>query len=131
MIIAARKGLQFFNASGQTFISPELEGTENGVAVSFWYAVYSSAQTFKVAYSTSTSGFDWDNAESITANNISNTYLNPPVSNWLQYHKVFPAGTKQVAIKVTNNAYFFVDDIRFEVPVTIPKSITLVQTTGI
>lgn len=97
------KGLQFLNANGSTFTSPELEGTENGVAFYFYYGVYSGTQTFQVGYF---DGNNWTWTADIEASNVTNS------DGWLQYiNEQIPENTTQVAIKCTSSGYFFVDDI--------------------
>ena len=101
----------------QYLISPELNGTENGVNVEFQYAVYQTTygnETFQVGYSTTTNdtkNFTWDTE--ITA---SNAIYNG--ASWLTYSKVFPAGTKYVAVKHTSDNvwYLFVDEFTFTAP---------------
>ena len=102
------KGLQFYNANGSTFVSPELEGTENGAAFYFYYGVYSSAQTFQVGYCVNG---NWTWTDDIEASNITNSN-SQDYAGWVQYvNEQLPENTTQVAIKCTSSYYFFVDDI--------------------
>lgn len=110
-------GFQFYyasTASPQYLISPELTGTDNGVAFSFSYGVYSGSQTFQVGYSNTTnetSAFTFGDA--ITASNATSATN----KNFIELDpQVFPKGTKYVAIKYTSSGYFFVDDISITVP---------------
>lgn len=100
----------------QYLISPELNGTENGVSVEFYYRSNSStfAETFMVGYSTTTNdlaSFTWGEE------------IEEPDGTWTLYSNNFPAGTKYIAIQCTSNDqyYFYLDDFTFEVPATCPK----------
>ena len=108
----------------QYLISPELTGTEDGVAVSFYYVNGSTwTETFQVGYST-------------TDNDVNNfvwgeEYVAP--GDWTSYSHVFPAGTKYVAVKYTANDQFkmYLDDFTFEVPpACITPAITSINVTA-
>ena len=108
----------------QYLISPELTGTEDGVAVSFYYVNGSTwTETFQVGYST-------------TDNDVNNfvwgeEYVAP--DDWTSYSHVFPAGTKYVAVKYTANDQFkmYLDDFTFEVPpACITPEITSINATA-
>ncbi len=94
----------------QYLISPVMNATK-GVVVQFSYKTYSSsAETFKVGYSTTTndpSAFTW--GDEISANNKDSWALSD------EYE--FPAGTKYVAIWYYSNYKYrlFVDDFSFTV----------------
>ncbi|MCR5445406.1 MAG: fibronectin type III domain-containing protein [Bacteroidales bacterium] len=92
-------------------ISPQLSGTDGGVAVEFWYKRYSSSysESFQVGFSStsdSVEAFAWE------------TEVTDVNDEFQLYSTIFPAGTKYVAIKYTaNNAYgVYIDDINFMLP---------------
>ena len=109
-------GFQFYYNTNppQYLISPELTGTDKGVAVSFYYRNPNSyTETFMVGYSTTTNGtdaFTWD------------TEITSP-KEWTLYENTFPAGTKFVAVKYTaNNQYkMYLDDFTFAFPDAVAK----------
>lgn len=96
----------------QYLISPELSGTEDGVAVSFMYKVQSTSypESFQLGYSTTTSdltAFTWGTEQT----NLTNV-------TYQQYSEILPAGTKFVSIKYTANDmyYLFIDSMVFAEP---------------
>ncbi len=96
----------------QYLISPELSGTEDGVAVSFMYRTQSSnyPESFQLGYSTTTNdttAFTWL-AEQTNLTNL--TYQ--------QYSQILPAGVKYVSIKYTANDmfYLYIDSVVFNLP---------------
>ena len=98
----------------QYLISPELTGTENGLAASFYYKNSSTtwSETFHVGYSTTdndVNSFTW--GEEITASN----------TQWTLFSEMMPAGTKYVAVKLTSNNmyYLYIDDVVFAAPATV------------
>ena len=98
----------------QYLISPELSGTENGLAASFYYKNSSTpwSETFHVGYSTTdndVNSFTW--GEEITASN----------TQWTLFSEMMPAGTKYVAVKLTSNNmyYLYIDDVVFAAPATV------------
>jgi hypothetical protein len=102
----------------QYLISPELSAA-SGVTVQFYYKnSYSSAETFKVGYST-------------TDNDISSFTFGEEISatgnSWKLFEETFPAGTKFVAIHYYSNYkyYLYVDDFSFTVPESCIKPISL------
>ena len=110
-----------------TLISPVLNGTTNGVTVSFSYKEYSSDygdEQFYVGYTTDETVTDPDD---FTYGSIITASL-----SWQQYENTFPAGTKRIAIKyVYNDAYYlFLDDFTFEAPSSCAKPATL-NVTGV
>ena len=121
---AARTGSNCFRFSSYTrstsynqyLISPVMNAT-NGVVVQFYYKTYSSsAETFKVGYSTTTNdpnAFTW--GDEISANNKDSWALSD------EYE--FPAGTKYVAIWYYSDYQFrlYVDDFSFSVPTSVLK----------
>ena len=97
----------------QYLISPELNGTDNGLSVSFMYRIQSTnyPESFQLGYSTTTNdltAFSWGTEQT----NLTNT-------TYLQYSEVLPAGVKYVSIKYTANDmyYLFIDSMVFE-PIT-------------
>ena len=96
-----------------SLISPVLNGTENGVSISFYYKEYSDDygdEQFHVGYSSDENATDPDDftyGDIVTAS-----------TSWQQYENTFPAGTKRIAIKyVYNNAlYLYIDDINIVIP---------------
>ena len=93
---------QFYNSKNppQFLISPELENSNSGIDVSFYYkggTTWTSSETFCVGYSTTTS--DISSFDDTWSNEITTTdydwHLFPTLS--------FPAGTKYIAIKYTAN----------------------------
>ena len=117
-------GFMFFYSTNppQYLITPELNGTDNGVEVTFYYKNCSTyEETFTVGYSTTTSettAFTWDE----------DTYTAP--STWTEYSKTFPTGTKYVSVKYTANNQFKMglDDFSFTVPSSCPKPTALTAT---
>ena len=111
----------------QYLVSPELTGTGNGVAVSFYYKNYSSyyAETFQVGYSTTSNDpTTFTYGETITKSDQA----------WELYEGDFPAGTKYVAIKLLSNDafYLYLDDFDFTVPASCakPSNLTYELTPG-
>ena len=91
----------------QYLISPMLNGTSNGVNVSFFYQQNSTyyEETFQVGYSTTTNDISaFTFGAEITAEN-----------EWVEYTNSFPAGTKYVAVKCTSDDqyYLYLDDFTF------------------
>ena len=109
-------GFQFYYNTNppQYLISPELTGTDKGVAVSFYYRNPNNyTETFMVGYSTTTNGtdaFTWD------------TEITSP-KEWTLYENTFPAGTKFVAVKYTANDQYrmYLDDFTFVAPEAVAK----------
>ena len=101
----------------QYLISPELEGTENGISVSFCYKNCSAdyPETFCVGYSTTTSDIDaftW--SDELTAED----------TQWTEYTStILTKDVKFVAIKHTsdNQLKLCLDDFIFEVPTDCSK----------
>ncbi len=98
----------------QYLISPELDGTEDGLAVSFMYKVQSTTypESFQLGYSTTTNdtaAFTWGTEQT---NLVNTTYQ--------AYSEILPANVKYVAIKYTANDmyYLFIDSMVFDVPPT-------------
>ena len=98
----------------QYLISPELDGTEDGLAVSFMYKVQSTSypESFQLGYSTTTNdtaAFTWGTEQT---NLVNTTYQ--------AYSEILPANVKYVAIKYTANDmyYLFIDSMVFDVPPT-------------
>ena len=96
----------------QYLISPELSGTNNGLAVSFMYRIQSTSypESFQLGYSTTTSdlsAFTWG----VEQTNLLNTTYD-------EYSEVLPADVKFVCIKYTANDmyYLFIDDVTFSNP---------------
>lgn len=92
----------------QYLISPELNGTDAGVEVAFYYKSNSTTftETFMVGYSTTTNdiaSFTWGEE------------IEEPTGNWTLYDNNFPAGTKYIAIQCTSDDqfYFYLDDFVF------------------
>ena len=93
----------------QYLISPKFDGT-TGMNVSFYYKNDSNdwPETFQVGYSTTTkspNAFVW--GEEVTANDQ---------YTWQLYEKIFPTGTKYVAVKLTSNDqyYLYLDNFNFD-----------------
>ena len=93
----------------QYLISPKFDGT-TGMNVSFNYKNASNnwPETFQVGYSTTTkspNAFVW--GEEVTANDQ---------YTWQLYEKIFPTGTKYVAVKLTSSDeyYLYLDNFNFE-----------------
>ena len=93
----------------QYLISPKFEGT-SGMFVSFFYknALNDWPETFQVGYSTTTkspNAFVW--GEEVTANDQ---------YTWQLYEKIFPTGTKYVAVKLNSydKYYLYLDNFNFE-----------------
>ena len=112
-------GFQFvYSEQNAYLVSPELSGTGNGVALSFYYKEYSSSygdEQFYVGYTTDETVTD---PSAFTYGDITTASL-----AWQLYETMLPAGTKKVAIKyVYNDAfYLYLDDFTFEAPPTCPK----------
>ena len=99
----------------QYLISPLLDNSA-AMTVSFWYRnLYTtSPETFQVGYSTTTNditAFTWGNT--ITAKN----------TEWTQYVRDFPQGTRYVAIRHTSEyqLYLLLDDFIFEANTDVGK----------
>ena len=108
-------------------ISPLLMGTNNGVALEFYYANYSSSynEKFQVGYTTDENVTDpsaFTYGAEITCQTIAPSYT--------KYENTFPAGTKRIAIKYiyTNGFYLYLDDFSFTTPASCPKPSNLVCT---
>ena len=112
-------GFQFnYSERDAYLVSPELSGTGNGVALSFYYKEYSSSygdEQFYVGYTTDETVTD---PSAFTYGDITAASL-----AWQLYETMLPAGTKKVAIKyVYNDAfYLYLDDFTFEAPSACPK----------
>jgi len=109
-------GLKIGNSStsSQYIVTPQIDAT--GGSLSFYYKGYSStAMSFKVGYSTTTNdvntAFTWD-TESTTVN-----------SDWSEYTKIIPAGTKYIAILINSSSYSYtyIDDITINAPSEINR----------
>ena len=108
----------------QYLISPELETSDTGIDVSFYYTtnIASYNETFSIGYSTTTaesSSFTW--------------YEETPTSDtsWHLYERSFPSSTKYIALKydyINDNSRLkiFFDDIKIEISETYkrPKYLT-------
>ena len=109
----------------QYLISPELSGTENGLAVSFMYRIQSTSypESFQLGYSTTTddlTAFTWG----VEQTNLMNL-------TYEEYSEILPAGVKYVSIKYTANDmyYLFIDDVTFMTPPScMPASALTVDT---
>lgn len=95
----------------QYLFSPELSGTENGLALSFMYNAGSDyyVESFQIGYSTTTNeitAFTWG-----TEQIVSNT-------TYEEYNEILPPGTKYMAVKYTaNNMYALnIDSVVFALP---------------
>ena len=101
----------YYTENGTCLVSPLLNGTSNGVVVSFYYKEYSSSygdEQFYVGYTTDESNTDpttYTYGEIVTAS-----------TSWQLYEATFPANTKRIAVKyVYNDAfYLYLDDFTFE-----------------
>ena len=99
----------YYGYNPQYLISPEIDGTEDGVKVEFAYKQGTSyTETFKVGYSTtndSVNSFVWSNEYTAT-------------STYQTFSGTYPSGTKYVAIQLTSydQLYLYIDDINFMLP---------------
>ena len=104
---------EYSEQNDASLISPVLNGTENGVSISFYYKEYSDYygdEQFQVGYSSDENATDPDDftyGDIVTAS-----------TSWQQYENTFPAGTKRIAIKYvyTGAWYLFIDDIDITIP---------------
>ena len=119
-------GFRFqYSENGTCLVSPLLNGTSNGVVVSFYYKEYSSSygdEQFYVGYTTDESNTDpttYTYGEIVTAS-----------TSWQLYEATFPANTKRIAVKyVYNDAYYlYLDDFTFITPPSCPKPTELTCT---
>ena len=98
-------------APPQYLISPELVGTDEGLAVEFQYKNNSLAycERFQVGWSTTDADVDSFTWEEETT--VSNT-------RWKRYHTLLPAGTKFVAVRCNSydQYYLYLDDFSFTAP---------------
>ena len=98
-------------APPQYLISPELVGTDEGLAVEFQYKNNSLAycERFQVGWSTTDADVDSFTWEEETT--VSNT-------RWKRYHTLLPAGTKFVAVRCNSydQFYLYLDDFSFTAP---------------
>ena len=98
-------------APPQYLISPELFGTDEGLAVEFQYKNNSLAycERFQVGWSTTDADVDSFTWEEETT--VSNT-------RWKRYHTLLPAGTKFVAVRCNSydQFYLYLDDFSFTAP---------------
>ena len=119
---------RFYNNSGfpnQYLISPELDESDTGIDVSFYYTTNNAnyREQFKIGFSTTTSdvsSFTW--YEEIPTSDVS----------WHKYERSFPSGTKYIALlyEYVNDNYrqrIFIDDIYIAASETYkrPKDLTL------
>lgn len=95
----------------QYLFSPELSGTENGLALSFMYKAGSDyyVESFQIGYSTTTNeitAFTWG-----TEQIVSNT-------TYEEYNEILPPGTKYMAVKYTANDKYAlnIDNVVFALP---------------
>lgn len=126
---AGSYSFRFYNKdsySNQYLISPELENSNTGIDVSFYYTtnIANYNEQFKIGYSTTTSdvstAFTW--------------YEETPISDtsWHKYERSFPAGTKYIAILysyVNDNSRqkIYIDNISIDKSETYkrPKNLTV------
>lgn len=107
----------YYSENPAYLVSPVLDGTDKGVAVSFYYKNYSTSyvEEFQVGYTTDE-----------TATDPSSFTYGATVygeNTWALYENIFPAGTKKIAIKYiyTNALYLYIDDFSFSIPASCPK----------
>ncbi len=104
-------GFKYNYAPPQYLISPELVGTDEGLAVEFQYKNNSLAycERFQVGWSTTDADVDSFTWEEETT--VSNT-------RWKRYHTLLPAGTKFVAVRCNSydQFYLYLDDFSFTAP---------------
>ena len=102
---------KYNTAPPQYLISPELVGTDEGLAVEFQYKNNSLAycERFQVGWSTTDADVDSFTWEEETT--VSNTC-------WKRYHTLLPAGTKFVAVRCNSydQLYLYLDDFSFTAP---------------
>ena len=102
---------KYNTAPPQYLISPELVGTDEGLAVEFQYKNNSLAycERFQVGWSTTDADVDSFTWEEETT--VSNT-------RWKRYHTLLPAGTKFVAVRCNSydQLYLYLDDFSFMAP---------------
>lgn len=107
------RAFQFWYSTNppQYLFSPELSGTENGLALSFMYKAGSDyyVESFQIGYSTTTNeiaAFTWG-----TEQIVSNT-------TYQQFSEILPPGTKYMAVKYTANNMFAlnIDSVVFALP---------------
>ena len=123
-------GFQFnYSERNAYLVSPLLTGTDNGVALSFYYKEYSASygdEQFYVGYTTDETVTD---PSAFTYGDITTAS-----TSWQLYEASLPAGTKRVAIKyVYNDAfYLFLDDFTFEAPASCikPTGLAVTLTSG-
>ncbi len=113
----------FFSEENAYLVSPVLTGTENGIALSFYYGEYSNeygGDQFYVGYTTDETATD---PSSFTYGSITTAS-----SLWQLYETSLPEGTKKVAIKYvyTDASSLYLDDFSFETPACCPKPLNLV-----
>ena len=101
-----------FSGSTQYLITPELNGTTNGVYVQFYRKQPYAGAYIQVGYSTetiSTEDFTWSDATP-----------NAAATKYVAYELYCPAGTKFVAIKYTSttSTSIYIDNISITVPPT-------------
>ena len=101
-----------YSGSTQYLITPELNGTTNGVYVQFYRKQPYAGAYIQVGYSTetiSTEDFTWSEATP-----------NAAATKYVSYELYCPAGTKFVAIKytATTNTLVYIDNISITVPPT-------------
>ena len=98
-------------------MSPIFTGTDNGIDVYFWYKKQSDSyvEQFQVGYTTDETVTD---ASAFTYGDVVTAS-----TSWLEFERIFPAGTKRIAIKyIYNKAYYlYLDDFTFMVPPSCPK----------
>ena len=120
-------GFRFYCTSlypEQYLVSPELTTNEVGTMVEFYYKAPSTAQTFQVGYSTTSSNVisDFTYGDPITTSN----------NNWNVFSQTFSSETKYIAIKYTTTSsytYLYLDDFVFEQYSDYPTPKNLVVTT--
>ena len=102
---------KYNTAPPQYLISPELVGTDEGLAVEFQYKNNSLAycERFQVGWSITDADVDSFTWEEETT--VSNT-------RWKRYHTLLPAGTKFVAVRCNSydQFYLYLDDFSFTAP---------------
>ncbi len=120
-------GFRFYCTSlypEQYLVSPELTTNEVGTMVEFYYKAPSTAQTFQVGYSTTSSNVisDFTYGDPITTSD----------NNWNVFSQTFSSETKYIAIKYTTTSsytYLYLDDFVFEQYSDYPTPKNLVVTT--
>ena len=130
----AKSGSYLFKFYGQNttqyLISPEIENSDTGIEVSFYYNGYSineALRKFSIGYSTTNtekSSFDF-------SNNVHGVWVNSDKA-WYQVTAYFPSGTKYVAIKYETNQAFYLEDFTISASSAnkSPKYLSLSSTTG-